>query len=112
MNEQIDDVEMHNSHGEQTGRKNCREWEEMFVQTHTVMEQPTQLDTLVTWQLQPEEQGKGGMEMENVMGGDMDECDHVREEEMAKNVCDFRTMPRMTTSSRKAGVKRLQEGPG
>ena len=43
--------------------KNCREWDEMFVHTNTVMEQATQLDALVTRQLQPGEEGKGGIEI-------------------------------------------------
>ena len=41
------------------------------------------------------------------------ECEYLIEVEKAKNneVYDFRTMPRISMSSRSAGLKRLQEGP-
>ena len=76
------------------------------------MEQATQLDALVDQKLQ---QGIRKMEMKQgagfVMGEHVDENPFDDDEDINKYVCDFRTMAKMIKSSRKDGVKRLQEGP-
>ena len=76
------------------------------------MEQATQLDALVDQKLQ---QGIRKMEMKQgagfVMGEHVDENPFDDDEDINKYVCDFRTMAKMIKSSRKDGVKRIQEGP-
>ena len=80
------------------------------IQTNTVIAQASQLVALVNQKLQHDNTKLIIEREENSVLREMLDENALQEEDI-KNICDFRAMAKKMKSSRKEGVKRLQEGP-